>query len=279
VELRRLGSVAAFLGLAGGFLAAREAEHNLILGICSAMLGDPTIYPEPPYLGVVIDGDRVVAAAMRTAPHALILSETDVPEAINVVLEDLAGTSLPGVLGPAALSAAFAEHWAARSGDPVRLVVRERAFRLSRVTPPRPVSGSVRAVIPSDRPLVVAWLEAFVAEALEDEEWDSAGLADRWIAGRNRTLFLWEDGGTVVSLTGVGGQTPTGIRIGPVYTPPEHRGRGYASNLVAAASQRQLDAGRSFVFLFTDLANPTSNHVYEAIGFEPVSDIDRYAFG
>ena len=80
-------------------------------------------------------------------------------------------------------------------------------------------------------------------------------------------------------MTGVGGQTPTGIRIGPVYTPPEHRGRGYASNLVAAATQQQLDAGRSFVFLFTDLANSTSNHVYEAIGFEPVSDIDRYVFG
>lgn len=82
-----------------------------------------------------------------------------------------------------------------------------------------------------------------------------------------------------MSLTGIGGLTPTGIRIGPVYTPPEHRGAGYASNLVAAASQRQLDAGRSFVFLFTDLANLTSNHVYEALGFEPVSDIDRYKFG
>jgi predicted GNAT family acetyltransferase len=279
MELRRVGSVAAFLGLAGEFLAAREAEHNLIFGICSVMLGDPTIYPEPPYLGVVIDGDHVVAAAIRTPPHALILSETDVPEAIDAVLGDVVGTSLPGVLGPAALSAAFAERWAARTGDPVRLVVRERAFRLGRVKAPRPVTGSMRPATSADRPLVVAWLEAFVAEALEDEEWDTEGLADRWIAGRNRTLFLWEDGGRTVSMTGVGGLTPTGIRIGPVYTPPEHRGRGYASNLVAAASQRQFDAGRSFVFLFTDLANPTSNHVYEAIGFESVSDIDRYAFG
>ena len=168
-----MGSVAAFLGLAGEFLAAREAEHNLIFGIYSAMLGDPTIYPEPPYLGVVVDRDRVVAAAMRIPPHALILSETDVPEAIDVVLEDLTGTSLPGVLGPAALSAAFAEHWAARTGDPVRIAVRERAFRLGRVKLPRPVSGSMRPAIPSDRPLVVAWFEAFVAEALDDEEWDT----------------------------------------------------------------------------------------------------------
>jgi len=279
MELRRVGSVATFLGLAGAFLAAREAENNLILGICSAMLGDPTIYPQPPYLGVVIDGDHVVAAAMRTPPHALILSETDVPEAIDIVLDDLVGTSLPGVLGPAALAATFSESWAARTGDLVRLAVHERAFRLSRVTPPRPVAGSLRPATSADRALVVAWLEAFMTEVLEDEEWDSEELADRWIGRRNRTLQLWENGGKVVSLAGVGGRTPTGIRIGPVYTPPEHRGVGYASNLVAAATQEQLDAGRSFVFLFTDRANPTSNHVYEAIGFEAVSDIDRYAFG
>ena len=78
--------------------------------------------------------------------------------------------------------------------------------------------------------------------------------------------------------TGVGGLTPHGIRVGPVYTPPEQRGRGYASNLVAEVSQLQLDAGRTFVFLFTDLANPTANKIYQAIGYEPVNDVDEYDF-
>ena len=77
----------------------------------------------------------------------------------------------------------------------------------------------------------------------------------------------------------VGGRTPNGTRVGPVYTPPEHRGHGYASALVAAASQAQLDEGIQFCFLFTDLANPTANHIYQAIGYEPVSDIDVYVFG
>jgi predicted GNAT family acetyltransferase len=75
------------------------------------------------------------------------------------------------------------------------------------------------------------------------------------------------------------GETPHGIRIGPVYTPPQMRGRGYASNLTAAASQDQLDAGRRFRFLFTDLANPTSNKIYRQIGDEPVCDVDQYGFG
>ena len=91
-------------------------------------------------------------------------------------------------------------------------------------------------------------------------------------------MYLWLDDGRPVSLTGVGGLTPHGIRVGPVYTPPELRGRGYASNLVAAASQLQLETGRTFVFLFTDLTNPTANRIYQAIGYEPVIDFVEWDF-
>ena len=80
------------------------------------------------------------------------------------------------------------------------------------------------------------------------------------------------------SVTGVGGETPSGIRIGPVYTPPPDRGQGYASALVAAVSQAQLDAGRRFCFLYTDLANPTSNRIYQAIGYRPVTGALRIDF-
>ncbi len=93
-----------------------------------------------------------------------------------------------------------------------------------------------------------------------------------------RTMYLWENRDRVVSMAGASGETPNGIRIGPVYTPPELRGRGYASALTAAVSQHQLDSGRRFCFLFTDLANPTSNKIYRAIGYEPVTDVDQYAF-
>ena len=76
-----------------------------------------------------------------------------------------------------------------------------------------------------------------------------------------------------------GGRTPHGIRIGAVYTPPVLRGRGYASACVAAASQSQLDAGRTRCFLLTDLANPTANHIYQAIGYRPVRDIGWVTIG
>jgi predicted GNAT family acetyltransferase len=80
-------------------------------------------------------------------------------------------------------------------------------------------------------------------------------------------------------MAGHTGPTPNGIRVISVYTPPHLRGRGYASACVAALSQRLLDQGRKFCFLFTDLANPTSNHIYQEIGYEPVRDIDQWRFG
>jgi predicted GNAT family acetyltransferase len=88
---------------------------------------------------------------------------------------------------------------------------------------------------------------------------------------------LWEDG-EPVSMAGWGSPTPNGMRIGPVYTPPERRGRGYGSAATAAASAEQLAAGRTFCFLYTDLSNPTSNKIYMDIGYEPVCDSIEYAF-
>ncbi len=91
-------------------------------------------------------------------------------------------------------------------------------------------------------------------------------------------FVLWEDEGRPVSVTGFGSPTPTGIRIGPVYTPPELRGRGYASALVAEVSQAQLDAGRRFCFLYTNLANPTSNKIYVDLGYKRVCDSLQLSF-
>ena len=131
---------------------------------------------------------------------------------------------------------------------------------------------------PADRDIVLAWTEGFMREAFGQVDLaEVAADVDRWIARRGRTIYLWEDG-EPVSLCGVGGVTPNGIRIGPVYTPPDLRGRGYASALVAAISEAELDAGRRFCFLFTDKANPTANHIYQAIGYEPVRDVDAYRF-
>jgi len=276
MHLQRFSEVDEFLAAAGEFLGAREAEHNLILGVCSNLRETPETFSGPPYLAMVTVRDRVVAVALQTPPFRLVLSEIDDPAAIPMLVEDLLDRDLPAVMGPVEHVRAFVEEWTARGGRPAHLTESERIFRLSVVRPLRPVPGRRRLATSDDRELVAAWIEAFMREAFGDADpADVAVNTDRWLAGRGRTLYLWEDN-EAVSLAGVGGPTPNGIRIGPVYTPPEVRGRGYASALVAALSQAELDAGRRFCFLFTDLANATSNHIYQAIGYEPVRDVDVY---
>ena len=249
-----------------------------MLGLCSGIRSGTW---RDPYFAVVSDGERVVAAALRTPPHNLILSLVDDPDALPLIAEDVAAATpeLPGVVGPQAATGRFAAEWLERTGRGSRLKMAERIFRLTRVIGPRPVAGSLRRATADDRALVVERLRAFVLEAMGPDEDVStvASIADNWLGGAGRWLYLWDDGGPV-SMAGASGETPSGIRIGAVYTPPELRGRGYASNCVAAVSQAQLDRGRRFCFLYTDLANPTSNKIYQAIGYEPVCDVDEYRF-
>ena len=216
--------------------------------------------------------------ALQTPPFRLVLSEIDDPAAIRVLVADVLDRHLPGVLGPVEHVRAFVEEWAACGGPAAHHLMSERIFRLTDVRPPSGIPGRSRMADAADRDLVLAWTEAFMLEAFgEADPAEVAAMTDRWIARRERTLWLWEDGETV-SLAGVGSPTPNGIRIGPVYTPPEARRRGYASALVADVSQAQLDSGRRFCFLFTDQANATSNHIYQVLGYEPVRDVDVYRF-
>ena len=277
--------VDGFLEMAGDFLAAKEAEHNLIFGICASIRATPELFADdPPRFLVVTDGDgEVVGAGIRTPPNNLVLSELDDAMVVDAIVDALRDDDLPGVLGPKDHAARFAAGWSALTGRTARLTVAERIFRLDRVVPPaRPAAGAWRLAESRDRDLIADWVFAFMAEAVPDDPHPTRdellAAADRWIARRYRRIYLWEDGGRVVSLVGSGGETPTGVRIGPVYTPPEARGRGYASALTAAVSQDQLDRGRRFCFLFTDLANPTSNHIYQEIGYRPVRDVDQYRF-
>ena len=275
----RPADVDEFEGAAGAFLARREAEHNLMLGLLPAIRAGH--WPDAHFC-VVRASERVVAAALRTPPMPLILSLVDDPEAVAVAVEALAGSTpdLPGVVGPKGPADEFALLWQTRTGRRARLKMAERIFRLTRVVPPRPVAGHLRRATANDRDRVADWMRAFVLEAMGPEEdvSTSGAIADRWLTEPGRWLYVWDDG-RPVSMCGASGETVNGIRIGAVYTPPELRGRGYASACVAAASQAQLDRGRRFCFLYTDLANPTSNKIYQAIGYRPVCDVDEYRFG
>jgi predicted GNAT family acetyltransferase len=281
MEVTRHPDADAFREHAGEFLAAREAEHNLILGLSSRLRHDPLLFGEAPYLAVAEERGRVVGAALRTPPHNLVLSEIDDEQAIEPIAADVRAVfeTLPGAVGPAQVVARFAELWQLETGARGRCALAQRIFRAESVEPPRGVAGRMRPYAEPDRELATRWFDAFVAEALPDEHPEPAeGALDRRLDEPEGGLVFWEDGEGAACMAGYAGPTPNGIRIGPVYTPPELRGRGYGSALTAALTQQLLDGGRRFCFLFTNLANPTSNRIYQRIGFRPVSDVDQWSF-
>jgi len=280
VHVERHADADSFLARAGTFLLEREAEHNLILGLAGRLRGDSRLYGAEPYLAVALDGDRVVAAALRTPPHNFVLSEVDDVGALEPLAEDVGAVfeSLPGALGPSAAIARFAAIWVARTGATGHIAIRERSYRAEEAHLPEGVAGEMRPYREGDRELVLAWMDAFVAEALPSAPpEDSAAWLERRLAEPEGGVTIWEDGGPV-SVGSFGGLTPNGIRVGPIYTPPELRRRGYATALTAEITRMLLDRGRRFCFLFTDLANPTSNSIYQRIGYRPVTDVDQWEF-
>lgn len=270
-------NAAAFLARAEDWLLLREAEHNLILGIAASVRDGATTYEPPHYFATIERAGEIVGCAFRTPPYKLGVTRmpADAAEALAADLAKLYRT-LPAVLGPEDAVSAFAAAWTQRRDVRARTVAHNRIYRLERVADDLPhVSGHMRTATLNDFRLVVSWIEQF-----HDEVELPHRMTDR--AYRNRIesggISLWQDGDAVVSLAGSSGPTPHGIRVGPVYTPRELRGHGYATALVAELSRSLLAGGRQFCFLYTDLANPTSNRIYQRIGYEPAADVIDVTF-
>jgi predicted GNAT family acetyltransferase len=232
---------------------------------------------------VVEDAGSPVAAAVRTPPHNVVLSQTASLDALDLFARDLheAGQALPGVVASSAVSLAFADRWHALTGQRHRRAEALRISQLEAVKPVIGVPGHLRRATVDDQALLVDWSEAFSREVHNEADRSEIERSVQQTLATDpnvRGLYIWHDGAPV-SMAGFSGPTPNGSRVGPVYTPPALRRKGYASACVAALSQHLLDSGRKFCFLFTDLANPTSNHIYQAIGYVPVCDVDDYRFG
>jgi uncharacterized protein len=283
MTLGRFASAAEFRVAAESFLLRDEAQNNLALGLISTLEVQPARYGSEPYFAVVETGGDIMATALMTPPHRLVLSVCNDASALEMIARDVYvwRSDTPGVIAPAPAAERFSQLWSGLTGQEVHKNRAERLYRLEKVINPAGVPGRLRPVRESDRSLVRSWLEAFQAEAIGETE--SAASLERAVAALLasppdlRGAFIWEDP-EPVSFIGYGGPTPRGMRIGPVYTPPEQRRRGYASAGTAGVSQWLLDSGRRFVTLFTDLSNPTSNSIYQAIGYEPVCDVDEYRF-
>jgi uncharacterized protein len=274
MHVRRFDDPVKFMQVCGTFLAENEAENGLILGVVEGFIAGGTA-PLGLFLAAIEDErDRVVAAAMITPPHDLVLTRAP-QEAIVALAEALAKAqqSVPGVLGTKTEAAFFAETWSHARGVRATRWRSERIYTLSKVIPPPWPIGVLAKAESKHRELVVQWGARSAADTGNPGE--TEGFRSAINEGR---LFLWATD-EPVSMAFWTAPTPRGVRISGVYTPPAHRRHSYASALVASVSERMLASGKEFCFLYTDLANPISNSIYVRVGYRAVADCAHYSFG
>jgi len=293
-EVRITEDPAEFLALAEEHLAADPVLTTVVSTVTHRVLaqlerGVPAP-PHPRWWAVVRDGAGAVAGvAMRTAPFAphplFVLPMPDDAAVALARAVHARGEHLGGANGTLPAARAVAEEAARLQGGTATIWEHTRLFELGELVEPVRVAGGMRRATLADTDVCLAWFQAFAADAAEqagrtegeghEEYFTREDMVERIDAGR---VWLWEVAGEPVHLTGFNAPSFGVARVGPVYTPKEHRGRGYASAGVAEVSRRLLDEGAR-VCLFTDQANPTSNRIYQALGYRPVVDMANLVVG
>jgi predicted GNAT family acetyltransferase len=267
-----------FLSRAGQFLEANEAANSLILGIVLRIRDYPERVRVSAFLAAVEDRGEVILVAVMTPPHPIVLSYSpgDTGPAVDRLVDYLSveGPPVPGVLGPRRQTRRFAKQWTDTNGGRFQLAREQRIHSLEKVSlPTLTAEGRLRQAREEEQDLLTRWRQAFAQEALEGESRAVVRSATAQAISDGR-LFVW-DAGRPVSMAMKTRPTRHGISISLVYTPPEFRRQGYATACVAELSRLLLAEGRRFCALYTDLANPTSNHIYWQIGYRPLCDVDH----
>ena len=225
------------------------------------------------------EGEEFLGALIQTPPHNLVLSRIE-PNAMECLAENLLASPLefPGIVGPEPTSQTFSTVWANFSQHPYERVVQQKIYQLNKVIPVQGVAGSCQLATLNEAETIAKWTQIFDGEALpinESRPWEEA--FEKAVERIHRKeIFLWKTGDTFVSMAAISSPTRNGIRVNLVFTPPEHRGNGFGSANVAALSQLQLDKGKKFCFLYTDANYPTSNKIYQQLGYEFVCNSGLY---
>ena len=277
MDVLRLQTAEDTLALTGDALRDAGAEGELTLGILGRLTHEPAAWGADVIFLAGMDGGRPAALVTMTGTHpALIVGFGDE----SAVDHGAFVTAMSRERRPASINGAvrwvepFAQAWSNAGATPT-LHREMRAFELYAVKPPCVPEGVCRPGGAADEELMVRWVVAFgddIGERIGTDE--ARGNVSRLTAGSD--LWLWERDGEVVSMAGITRRTAWSSCVALVYTPPHERGKGYASAVVAQISQRELDAGQKWCSLFTDAANPTSNHIYAEIGYEPKCDFRHY---
>jgi hypothetical protein len=232
----------------------------------------------------LINNEKLELIAIRTPPHDLLISYTDNLEGINILVDELfkRKEKLPGVLSFKEAADTFAQLWSEKNSVKCKLFRRERVYQLDQVSEDCLGNRIFSMASKTYQVLVLKWAAEMMKEALidvtEENIEQTKKTYSKEFSENKSSFYILFDNDEPVSIARKAGKTPNGNFVNFVYTPPPLRRRGYATECVAKLSKLLLEEGNKYCFLFTDLSNPTSNSIYQKIGYKSIIDENHYKF-
>jgi len=229
------------------------------------------------FMATISDDSGIQLVAIMTPPHNITLYARDNKNddaAVSCLIAGIADAPVPGVIARRDMAIHFAQAYCSAKGLEYEIEMEQRIYELTEVSPNIPHIGTMRLADESDMYFLPYWLEAFYsADAYGKTTMNIPQDAETYL-GRilQQKMFVLENEGKPVSIAGITREMQTACGVAQVYTPPYFRKKGYATSCVARLSQIILDRGFSKCVLYTDLANPTSNSIYQKIGYNPICD-------
>ncbi|MCM2676968.1 GNAT family N-acetyltransferase [Alkalicoccobacillus plakortidis] len=260
-------------------LQKKEVAHNLTIGIINANQDNPE---RDPHLAVVFsrEDEPVMLLLQSIDEQALLvvlaeITDLELQECVTILAKEV--KELPGIMGELPYAEWFSVQYSQLVEKNSHLSVAQRIYQLEHVQFPESVPGRLRLGQPDQEKLLIKWALQFAEDAhvslTEDEAHERV---TRFL--RERQIYVWEHQGELVSMAAATRPSKTNMNISFVFTPREHRKKGYASACVAAVSAKMLEEGYQTLSLYTDLSNPTSNHIYQEIGFKHLLDSKLFHF-
>jgi uncharacterized protein len=281
-KITSFNNAAEFLEHSQAALEADEAENSLILGVCLRLKNQPLPPANRICLKTIEDEHGLALAAMMDPPHnlSIIGHAFDLDCSMGILVGELKSEewAVPGILAPAPIARMFAEKWAEKSNIAFHLSGHQHLFELRQ--PSMPDSSGQAHLRPANQQelgLIAGWVYELNFEIFKSGDVAEARqMAEQRICDED--VFVWEDGGQPVSMAMKNRPTRRSIAISYVYTPPEQRGKGYATACVGELSRQLLNSGWEFCTLFVDVNNLPAYRAYQKIGYQMVSDYEEYHF-
>lgn len=260
-------------------MLSNELQNNLILGILYLLKSNRGHYEHEPYMCAVYDNDNLIASALMTPPNNLIIHCEHIDDnALKIIARDIIERKigLPGVIGISSAAEAFAHMWSFENICTSEITMNMGVFSLNHIAMPDNMpEGELLPGQRDDVEIITKWILAYEEEALHREsDSDIRSRVERMI--ERKILYIWKENDKPKSMAIRTRKIVNGETISGVYTPPPLRNRGYASAAVACLSRIILDSNNSYVCLFTDLSNPTSNSIYRNIGYRYICQYKEF---